>query len=276
MPRVPAGQPVRLSTTVKDITGALADPGDISVQLKDSLTGAVTTYDYNPGPIVRDSVGAFHLDLSGLTAGLYPGAWVTTGNAAGLQTFLLNVVDPFTPAHISYEDVLEHLELTTATLTPSKQAELRGFLTSAVTEQENSVGPVAPRSMTRVVYPSSGVLLLPAPVISITSITPAGGSPLSLVGLDLSGLSAGIVRPGTAAYWWTATAYTVVFVAGRTPVPQDLVEAALLRVQASYETQRGPATLPLSDGGDLGPSSSYPLILRAQDKERPYVMPAVA
>jgi hypothetical protein len=269
--RYAVGQPVRLSTTVKDTAGVLTDPGDISVQVKDPPTGATTTYDYNPGPIVRDGVGAFHLDLSGLTAGLYPGAWVTTGTAAGIKSFLINVVDPFLPSHLDFTDVRARLNISGLS-----DAEIEDMMASAVQEQEQRVGPVAPRVVTGlVVYPSSGVLLLPAPVVSLTSLTPAGGTALSLGSLDLSGLSSGIVRPGTLSAFW-ATSYTVSFVAGRNPVPQDLVEAALLRVQHSYETQRGGADTAFTDQIEGGVGAAFALMLRAKDKEAPYVLPAVA
>jgi hypothetical protein len=278
--RYAAGQPVRLSTTVKDTAGVLTDPGDISVQIKDSITGTVTIYDYNPGAIVRDSVGAFHLDLSGLTAGLYPGAWVTTGTAAGIKSFLLNVVDPLLPSHLDFSDVRARLNISGLS-----DSEIEDMMASAVQEQENRVGPVAPRAVTGlVVYPSfGGVLLLPAPVVSLTSLTPAGGTALDLGSLDLSKLPSGIVRPayGSGGLW--APYYTAALVAGRNPVPQDLVEAALLRVAHSYATQRGgSAGVSRIIGGaseDIGAGpdgSDFLLMLRAEAKEAPYLLPAVA
>lgn len=272
MGRIKQGNGYRIPTTVQqrnlDGTYTLVTPTTIvgTLQFPDQTTAPFTP--------TLDGVGLYHSDLSPATLtelGHYQWQVQTSGPGASTQIGVIDVSAGLAPTHVDFFDAKARLNVSSLA-----DAEIQDMIDSAISEQEQRVGPVAPRIASKIVTPSSGVLLLPPPVISITSITPAGGSPLSLVGLDLSGLSAGIVRPGSSAYWWSATAYTVVFVAGRNPVPQDLVEAALLRVQASYETQRGPTTLPLSDGGDFAPSTSYPLILRAQDKERPYVLPAVA
>lgn len=270
MPRYLTGQPVTISTPNGiRVAGVLTDPTVITLELlRPDLTTTVYTTATSPA-VIRDSVGQFHIDLGALTAGHYEYAWVTTGVAAGTRQDRFDVDTRLTVSHVSFGDARDRLNVSTLA-----DAELDAMIASAVAEQEQSVGPVAPRTVTRTVYPSSGVLLLPAPVVSVTSITPVGGSALSLAGLDLSGLSAGIVRPGTLGGFW-ASSYTVVLVAGRNPVPQDLVEAALLRVQHSYETQRGPAELPLADAVEGG-GSAFILMLRARDKEAPYVIPAVA
>lgn len=274
MPRRPQGQPVTVSTTVSvtdPVTGVvtLTDPGSILLRVRKPDLTYLPDFTSPTHP----SVGKFYVSLSATdlaTLGQYRWAWITTGTAAGTspRAGIIDVVDPFAPAHISAEDVRLRLNVS------ATDDEMQDMIDSAIQEQEASVGPVAPRTVTRTVYPSSGVLLLPPPVISVTSITPVGGTALSLAGLDLSGLSAGIVRPGTQGGFW-ASSYSVVLVAGRNPIPQDLVEAALLRVQHSYETQRGPAEMPLAEAVEGG-GSAFVLMLRARDKEAPYVIPAVA
>jgi hypothetical protein len=276
VPNRSQGQPVTISTTVSvtdPVTGVttLTDPGTILLRVrKPDLTFLA---DFT-GP-VHPSTGKYYVNLSSTdlaALGQYRWSWITTGTAAGVspRAGIINVVDPFAPAHISVEDAKARLNVS------ATDDEIQDMIDSSVQEQEQRVGPVAPRAVTGlVVYPSSGVLLLPATVVSLTSLTPAGGTALDLGSLDLSKLSSGIVRPGTLSAFW-ASSYTAVFVAGRNPVPQDLVEAALLRVQASYETQRGPAGLPLAAEQESGFGSSYPLLLRARDKEAPYVLPAVA
>ena len=247
------------------------DPTGLSVQLKNTLTGAVTTYTY-PADIGRDATGVYHLDLLSLAAGFYQGAWISTGTAAGVKTFTVTVVDPFTPAHISFDDVKARLNITAA-----EDYELEDMIASAVAEQEQRVGAVAPRTVVETVYPSCGRLWLSTrPVLSITSATFAG-SPVVTTGAWTLGLPmAGDVAWPSGGGFYGLTPYVVTYVAGRNPVPQDLVEAALLRVQASYDTQRSPAGLPVSGIEDGATSTAYPLILRAQDKEAPYVLPSVA
>lgn len=274
MPRRPVGQPLTLSTTVTVRSGGLdvlTDPGAITLQLqKPDLT--VTTYTIaSSPPIVRDGQGLFHIDLPGtLTAGPYQYAWVTTGTAAGVREGRFDLAALFTPSHVSYEDVLERLELTTATLSASKQAELQDMIASAVSEQEQRVGAVAPRMVTETVVAAGGRLMLPTrPVLSITSAL-SGVTSTSVTAWSVPSAMAGLVESAT----YLSGTYTVTYVAGRNPVPQALVEAGLLRVQHSYETQRGSADTAFTDQTEGG-GSAFLLILRARDKEAPYVLPSV-
>jgi len=273
MARIPLGQPLRLSTTVKDPAGVLTDPGAISlIILKPDLTQQTLTTATTP-QVVRDGPGLFHLDYTPATVGPYRYYWLTTGNAAGTtKTAGFNVTDPFVPAHISFDDVKARLNITAAS-----DDELQDMIASAVSEQEQRVGAVAPRTVVETVYPSCGRLWLSTrPVLSVTSAT-YNGSNVATVGSWTVGLPmAGDVAWPSGGGFYGATPYVVTYVAGRSPVPQDLVEAALLRVQASYETQRSPAGLPVSGIEDGATSTAYPLILRAQDKEAPYVLPSVA
>jgi hypothetical protein len=161
-------------------------------------------------------------------------------------------------------------------ISQSTRDELQALIASAVAEQENRVGAVAPRTVVETVYPSGGRLWLSTrPVLSVTSAT-YNGSSVTTVGSWTVGLPMAGDVAWTAGGFYGFTPYVVTYVAGRNPVPQDLVEAALLRVQASYETQRSPAGLPVSGLEDGATSTAYPLILRAQDKEAPYVLPSVA
>jgi hypothetical protein len=271
--RYAAGSPVRLSTEVRDTAGVLTTPGSILLRIKKPDGTFLPDYT-SPA---TDGTGKYHQDVSALdlaTLGHYAYAWITTGTAAGVSPpAAFEVVDAFAPTHITWSDVLEQLGLTDATLSAGKQAELQRYMASAVAEQEQRVGAVAPRQVTDTVTAYGGRLWLPTrPVLSVVSATFAGLT-----------VSVSDWRPGPPMAGYVANMssplvgeYVVTYTAGRQPVPQDLVEAALLRVQASYDTQRGPAGLPLADEQDSGFGSSYPLLLRAQDKEKPYVLPTVA
>jgi len=266
--RYPLGQPLRLSTTVTDpSTGNPVDPGSISVkmQLPDLTVQTITS-------LSHDGTGVYHLDYTPTLVGPHRYYWVTTGNGAGATpTAGFNVTDPFAPAHISFDDVKARLNITAAS-----DDELQDMIASAVSEQEQRVGAVAPRTVVETVYPSCGRLWLSTrPVLSITSAT-YNGSSVATVGSWMLGLPMAGDVAWTAGGFYGLTPYVVTYVAGRNPVPQDLVEAALLRVQASYETQRSPAGLPVGGLEDGATSTAYPLILRAQDKEAPYVLPSVA
>jgi hypothetical protein len=281
MPRRPAGQPLTLSTTVTQLVAGVAtltDPGAITLQLRNpDLT--ITTYTTGTSPaVVRDSLGTFHIDLPNtLVAGPYQWAWVTTGTAAGRREGGFNLDAAFSPSHVDFADA--RARLNTSSLTDD---EISDMIASAVSEQERKVGAVAPRTVTELVPVRYGRLALSTrPVLSVTSAM-LNGVGQTITSWTVPSAMAGLVELGTGPYWGgsygtlSSQLYSVTFVAGRNPVPQDLVEAALLRVQASYETQRGPAGLPLADQQDSGFGSSYPLLLRAEAKERPYVLPSVA
>lgn len=284
MARYPLGAAVTLSTKVTDpTTGLPADPTDISLQLR-LPDGSTVVRDYNPGPVVRDSVGAFHDVLttgpSGTlaSAGLYQWAWITTGSAPGAVTGVLQLVDPFTPAHVGLDAALARLNLDPTTVSAGTVAEVQDMIASAVSEQEQRVGPVAPRVVTETVTAYGGRLSLSArPVLSLTSAL-AGVASTSITGWSVPSPMAGLVQ--STAY--LSGTFTVTYVAGRNPVPADLVEAALLRVQHSYATQRGgsgggqiigSASTDAETGAD---SSDFLLMLRARDKEASYVLPVIA
>lgn len=82
------GNKVRISVTYDD--GAAAptyiDPTDLSLKYAFLPAGAPTVQDYNPGNIIRDSLGHFHYDLdtTGLLAAGADGdqltyEWISTG-----------------------------------------------------------------------------------------------------------------------------------------------------------------------------------------------------
>lgn len=320
MPPIPQGQPDTISTEVRlapvppATIGVLATPTTILLRLK-KPDGTFVVPDYTP---VADAVGKYHVDIPGAdlsVLGQYRWAWYTTGTAGGVspRAGIINVVDPFAPAHISYEDAKARLNLSA-----TYDAEVQAMVDSAVSEQERRVGAVAPRTVTEVVsgwpghhgygssygygsggwgpYGHPGYLMLgqqkpteQLPVLSVTSAT-LNGSSVDVSQWFVENGLAGMVRPsvswpfGPSATGFTFGTYTVTYVAGRNPVPQDLVEAALLRVQHSYATQRG-----ASGGGGqiIGAGSSdvasggadpsdFLLVLRAQDKERPYMIPSIA
>ena len=83
MARYPVGQPVRLSATVKDVTGALVNAGalTLTVQKPDASTQAYASP-------TNDSTGTYHQDVptADLTSvGHYQYKWVSTGTGAGVS-----------------------------------------------------------------------------------------------------------------------------------------------------------------------------------------------
>lgn len=109
----PLGQPVRLSTTVRNSAGVLADPGGLSVTVT-APDGTTSTLTY-PADIAKDSTGAYHVDLTtGIsTAGHYVYVWTATGSNAGVDVDVFDVFDPTTaPRLVSFADAKAFLRIT--------------------------------------------------------------------------------------------------------------------------------------------------------------------
>lgn len=268
MGRIRQGNGYRIPTTVTQVnvdgTTSLVDPTTIAgtLQFPD-----LTTAGFTP---TRDSLGQYHSDVAPATLaqlGLYRWKVITTGPGSGVQVGSFQVVDPFAPSHVSFEDAKARLNVSSL-----KDDEIEDMIASAVSAQEQRVGAVAPRTVTATVTASGGRLELPVrPVLTVTSAT------LSAVAVDVTGWTVPLPMAGLVqSTLWLSGTYVVTYAAGRSPVPQDLVEAALLRVQHQYETQRGAADIAFTDQVDTGVGGSFVLMLRAQDLERPYVLPAVA
>jgi hypothetical protein len=268
VPRYAQGQPVSVSTTVTLVDGTPVDPTTIRLRVR--MPDGSMLPDYNAP--ARDSIGQFHQDLDPADLSLlgsYQYAWVTTGAGAGVSPAAgFSVVDPFAPTHISFDDARKRLGLRSAS-----DDEVQDMMASAVAEQEHSVGAVAPRQVTETVTAFGGRLWLSTrPVLEVLSATTVAGAPVSTSGWRVGSEMAGSVGSVDGPIVGTLV---VTYTAGRNPVPQDLVEAALLRVQHSYETQRGPAELPLADAAEGG-GASFLLMLRAREKEAPYALPVIA
>lgn len=119
-------------------------------------------------------------------------------------------------------------------------------------------------------------LILPtAPVLSLTSVTPVGGSPIdqSVLYLDPS---TGVVEFVDGSRF-TDRRYTIVFAAGRNTVAPDLLQAVKELLRHLWMTQRGgsvpsamPDLDPLVDAGV--PGASYALPRRVEQLIAPYLL----
>lgn len=74
------GDMARLSVTIKNIAGAVADPSALTLEVKDP-GGVITPYS---GSVVKDSVGKYHYDLPLSDSGYYKFRWGATGENQGV------------------------------------------------------------------------------------------------------------------------------------------------------------------------------------------------
>jgi hypothetical protein len=248
--RYPNGAPVRVSTTVRDLTGALVNPGGITltVQKPDG-----TTLPY-PAP-VNDGTGLFHQDINALdlTAnGHYQYSWVSTGVGAGVAVGTFDVFDPLEVTVLSLQDGKDMLNIPQATTT--YDSELAAWIASIQSSLERYTGgPVINRQVTERAEVTAGytaICLRQRPVVSVASITPDSGAALTITDLKIDG-NAGVLRRAmglpfyvvvTGGPPWVTVAYTAGW---GTSVPPAFNSFARIVLDHMWATQRGPASLPM-------------------------------
>lgn len=263
MARYPTGQPVRLSTTVRDVTGTLVDAGALTLVVKLSAADGTWTTTGTYASPVHDSTGTYHVDVPAAdlaTIGHYQYVWTSVGAGAGVSFGELEVFDPFETSVISLADAKAQLNMDPAIRTFDD--ELRDFIAAAVTAAEDYKHEIITRrtftdqldlwSQAGYGYGygtgrrTQRFWVRSVPVISLISVVAWDGSftwdvtqmqaaPSGLVrvlgGIPVSGLA------------------NVTYAAGLQQVPANYTRGILVILQHLWETQRGPGTV---GGGVIG------------------------
>lgn len=156
----------------------------------------------------------------------------------------------------------------------TEDAKLTAFLESATDLVESAVGAMVPRTVTeRVETNTSDLLLADGPLMSVTSITSLpDGTDLDVTTLDVD-VDGGVIHGVSylmsypvsspapySAYSFVRSVFTVVYQAGRDPVPQPLMFAVKVVAQQLFQTQQGPEGLQrfLASGvGDVATAPVY-------------------
>jgi hypothetical protein len=177
---------------------------------------------------------------------------------------------------LSLVDAKAYLNITVAT----HDTELQTVINSAEAAIEALVGPLSPRTVTARVPGNSAVLLLPTiPAASLTSVTPFGGSAMDLASFDLDA-TAGIVNYPGGSGTYPSTYYTIVYEAGRDPVPADLMMAVKELVRHLWGPQRGgsvrPGSSPAEGLSNTLPGAAYSLPIRVTQLLTPHMQPGFA
>jgi hypothetical protein len=167
-----------------------------------------------------------------------------------------------------------HLNITVAT----HDVELQDAINSAEAAIAQKCGPLEAVATTSRVRGGYSQLVLPVtPAISLTSVTPVGGTALT-VG-DLMVTEGGVVeytQGGTFGDRW----YDVVYQAGRSSVPDDLLLAVKELVRHLWETQRGPSRRPgstaSSETSNTIPGAAYIFPFRVAQLIAPHEQPGFA
>jgi hypothetical protein len=134
--------------------------------------------------------------------------------------------------------------------------ELTAMIASAEAILAQEVGPLSTSTVTARVPGYSWGLHLPVyPAVSLTSVTPVGGTALTLGDLYLEKESGAVSYNGTGAF--TSAGYDVVYTAGRSPIPDDLVQAVKDQLKHMWKSQRGGASRPGTAPEVLTPISPF-------------------
>lgn len=234
------GDPVPLSVTTTDAAGAAANPTLIvlTITLPDGTTTTPT--------VTSSPVGTHTASYTTTQAGRHGVSWVATGAVLAAYADVFNVEPLAWPGIVSLADVKLRLNETTTT----NDEELRGYIIAATDFIESKVGPVARRTITATVTPSSdGVIFLNGPFLSVTSITATRGYTTSYdVSTVFPDLAAGVIYPPLGSTFTYPV--IVVYVGGRAIVPPLIRKAALDYIAWLWEDQRGASALPIA-GGDF-------------------------
>ena len=85
------GEQVEIAYTFVNSAGAAADPTVVTVSIK-APSGTETDYVYGTdAECVKDSTGAYHVDLTFAAAGVYHWRWVGTGAVVDAEEGFLRV-----------------------------------------------------------------------------------------------------------------------------------------------------------------------------------------
>jgi hypothetical protein len=253
MARYGLGQPVRLSTTVTDVTGTLVNAGTLSLTVrKPDATQQVYASPTN------DANGLYHQDIpaADLTQlGHYQYVWTATGAGAGVSGPAgFDVFDPFEVTVLALADAKNMLNI--AATDTTDDAEIMRKIAAIEAGIENVIGgPVITRTISNErLEVGSGYRTFTVryrPVVSVTSIVDvASGVAMSLADIDLDPVTGIIRRKLNLPFWSRGPFYLVTYTAGLgTAVPQAVTEAAAVILKHLWSTQRGNA-LVVPTGGE--------------------------
>jgi hypothetical protein len=262
--RYPSGQPVRISTTVRDVTGALVDAGTLTLLVKIAAADGTSTTTGTYASPTHDGVGTYHQDIPVTdlaAAGHYQYTWTATGTGAGVSFGDFDVFDPFEPALLPLADAKDQLNIP-QTVTTS-DTEISSYIATIETSLEAMTGgPLVNRTITgepaRLMNDQTVLLVRQRPLVSVTSITSAAsGTTLDITaGLDIDG-NAGTIRRKMAwpfygpFYAWLPD-MTVTYIAGwGTVMPAAFNSAARIILQNLWDTQHGPSQRPSMGGQEM-------------------------
>jgi hypothetical protein len=256
MSRYPLNQPIRISTTVRDVTGTLVNAGTLTLLVKIRNADGTTTTTGTYATPTNDGTGLYHQDVpaADLTLlGHYQYTWTATGTGAGVSFGDFDVFDPFEPAVLPLQDAKDALNI------PQSNTAYDNEIASYVASIESSLerftgGPILNTTISEraEIQGAYTVLLVrQRPIVSVTSIVSvASGQALDISGgLDID-VNAGTIRrklgyPFYGPYFTWLPAMNVTYVAGwGITTPAAFNDFSRITIQHLWKTQHGPSVRP--------------------------------
>ena len=257
MARYPLNQPIRLSTTVRDVTGTLVNATALTLLVKIAVIDGTTLTTGTYATPVNDSTGLYHQDIPVTdlaTTGHYQYTWTATGTGAGVAFGEFDVFDPFETSVLPLQDAKDALNIPQANTT--SDSEIAAYIATIRSSIEGMTGgPLVNRTITaersEMMARQTVIPVRHRPLVSVTSIASASGGAIDIsAGLDLDA-NAGLIRrqlglPFYGPFFQWLPQVTVTYVAGwGSTVPSAFGVAARIILQHLWDTQRGAAGQPL-------------------------------
>ena len=255
----PLGQPVRVSTTVRDVTGALVNATTLTLLVKlAQADGTWLTTGTYASP-VNDGTGLYHQDIPAAdlaTIGHYQYTWTATGTGAGVAPGDFDVYDPYRTAVISLQDAKDMLNIPQATTT--FDTEIASFIATIESSLRGMTGgPIVNRTITGERCEFNGwyemLQVRQRPLVSVTSITSVlSGTALDVSSLDINPAARTIRKKDRSPFSSDSTVVLVTYVAGwGTAVPPAVNTAARVIRAHWWDTQHGPSVRPSMGAREL-------------------------
>jgi len=234
------GDLVPLTVSIRDEDGVLTNASTITctITLPD---GTVAT----PTPLTS-STGIYTVDFSPSQPGRHSVRWVATGPTTSFND-VFNVYQGASVALIGLDEAKRHMQMSTGVTVDDE--ELRRCIQSATGVVERHMDQVlARRTIVETaamgdLYGANLVMLDRHPIISLTSIV-SETAVYDVADFTITDANLGIIRRDTGPY--LSGDVTFSYVAGRTYIPENVLEATAIIASHLWETQRMPTLGPRS------------------------------
>ena len=252
--RVALGQPVRVSTEVRDLSATLIDPTTITLTVHKPDATVV-----NYASPTKDSTGKYHQDIPATDLALlghYSFVWTTTGVAAGVSPpGDFDVYDPFEIAVLPLQDAKDALNIPQTNT--AYDIEIGVMIASIESALERLTGgPLFTTQVSehvRIGHLYRSLVLRQRPLVSVVSITDiASGTALDISDIEIDTLAGIVRRKLQRPFWAWGPFFTVVYTAGwGTTLPPAFNLAARVILQHLWELQQGPSSRPTMGASDM-------------------------